>query len=68
MMMDVAYLSYMVKKYIEIRFCTTVSLPRGENVIVDGCINKDSAKLLRDTGCDTGLVSSKIVRPDQFIG
>ena len=66
--MDVAYLSYIVKKYIEIRFCKTVSLPRGENVVVDGCINKDPAKLLRDTGCDSGSVASKIVRPDQFIG
>ena len=56
------------KKYIEIGFCKTVSPARGENVIVDGYINRDPAKVLRDTGCNTVLVASKFVRPDQFTG
>ena len=56
------------KKYIEIGFCKTAKSTRGENNVVDGLINNEPAKILRDTGCNTVLVAKKLVKAKQFTG
>ena len=56
------------KKYIEIAFCKAATHSDEENVLVNGCINGELAKVLRDTGCNTVMVAKKFVKRNQFTG
>lgn len=56
------------KKYVEIGFCKTANPTKDRSRVYDGVINGESARVLRDTGCNTVLVRQGFVKPHQYTG